>query len=285
MTAPRLRDLLTSGAARLRNVGIDTPDLDAALLLGYVLGFDRAALYAHVLDDAPTGVPEAFAALIVRRLHREPVAYLTGTKEFMGLTFAVSPSVLVPRPETELLVEWARQRIAARTDSTQVVDVGTGSGAIAVALAAMTPSACLYASDISRETLAIARRNARRHDVAGRIAFVRGDLLSWLGKPVGMILANLPYLTDTQTDSADLHAEPRGALAGGGADGFALYRALIPQVPARLAPGGAFAFEIDPAQAEIAASLCKAVFPMAAIAVHADLAGHARFVTVETEPA
>jgi release factor glutamine methyltransferase len=284
MTALRLRDLFTSGAARLRNAGIETPELDAALLLGYLLGLDRAALYGHMLDAAPTGVPDAFDALIERRLCREPVAYLTGTKEFMGLTFAVSPSVLVPRPETELLVEWAMQRVATRGGSTRVVDVGTGSGAIAVALTAMALSARLIASDISLEALAIARENAVRHGVEGRVAFVRGDLLSWLGQPVEMIVANLPYLTDAQTDDAGLRAEPRGALAGGGDDGFALYRALIPQVPARLTPGRAFAFEIDPAQAEIAAALCKTVFPMAAIAVHADLAGHARFVTVETIP-
>ncbi len=281
MTTPRLRDLMARGVAALRQGGMETPELDAALLLGHLLGLDRATLYAHILDAAPSGVSDAFDALIARRLHGAPVAYLTGRKEFMGLTFAVGPSVLVPRPETELLVEWALHRIAARAGCTRIVDVGTGSGAIAVALAAMTPSAHLFASDISRKTLTIARCNARRHDVAGRIAFVCGDLLSWLGRPVEIILANLPYLTDAQADAAELRAEPRGALAGWGEDGFGLYRALIPQVPARLAPGGAFAFEIDPSQAEIATALCNATFPAAAVALHADLAGHARFVTVE----
>ena len=282
MTAPRLRDLMVRGVAALRHGGIETPELDAALLLGHLLGLDRAALYAHLLDAAPSDVSAAFDALIARRLHRESVAYLTGTKEFMGLTFAVGPSVLVPRPETELLVEWALRRTAARAGITRGVDVGTGSGAIAVALAAMMPSTHLFASDISRKALAIARSNAHRHDVAERVNFVRGDLLSWLGQPVAMILANLPYLTDAQSDAADLHAEPRGALAGGGADGFDLYRALIPQVPARLMPGGAFAFEIDPSQAETATALCGTTFSAATIALHADLAGHTRFVTVET---
>lgn len=282
MTTPRLRDLIARGVAALRQGGIETPELDAALLLGHLLGLNRAALYANMLDAAPTGVPAAFDTLIERRLHREPVAYLTGTKEFMGLTFAVTPSVLVPRPETELLVEWTMQRIAARAASTRVVDVGTGSGAIAVSLAAMTATTRVFASDISVAALAIARGNAARQHVEGRVAFVCGDLLSWLGQPVEMILANLPYLTDAQADAPDIHAEPRSALAAGGEDGFDLYRALIPQAPPRLAPGGAFAFEIDPSQAESALALCAITFPRAVIESHPDLAGHARFVTVET---
>jgi release factor glutamine methyltransferase len=281
VTAPRLRDLMARGTAALRSVGIETPELDAALLLGSLLGLDRAALYARLHDDAPSDIPAAFDALIERRLRGEPVAYLTGTKEFMGLAFAVNATVLVPRPETELLVEWAVRRLRARPAGARVVDVGTGSGAIAVALASLSPRARVFASDISLETITIARSNARRHNVAGRVAFVRGDLLAWLGQPVEMILANLPYLTDVRTDAADLRAEPRGALAGGGGDGFDLYRALIPQVPARLVPGGAFAFEIDPSQAETARARCAETFPSASVAIHHDLAGLVRFVTVE----
>ncbi len=282
MTAPRLRDLLTSGANRLRDAGIETPELDAALLLGFLLGLDRAALYARTLDDAQSESSLAFDALIERRLHREPVAYLTGTKEFMGMTFTVNDAVLVPRPETELLVEWAVRRLGTRADNARIVDVGTGSGVIAVALASEMPSARLFASDISRVALNVVRINARQHSVVGRIACVCGDLVSWLGQPVEMILANLPYLTDTQANAADLRTEPRGALAGGGGDGFGLYRTLIPQVPARLLPGGAFAFEIDPSQTETATAICIEMFPSAVVAIHRDLAGLARFVTVET---
>ncbi len=282
MTAPRLRDLLTSGASWLRGAGIETPELDAALLLGCLIGLDRAALYAHIVDEAPPGVLAAFDALIERRLRREPVAYLTGMKEFMGLMFTVNDAVLVPRPETELLVEWAARWLGTRADRARIVDVGTGSGTIAVTLTSMMPSVHVVASDISQKALTVARMNARQHGVAGRVACVCGDLVSWLGQPVAMILANLPYLTDTQTNAADLRAEPRGALAGGGGDGFNLYRTLIPQVPARLLPGGAFAFEIDPSQAEIAVALCDATFSSAVIAVHHDLAGFARFITVET---
>ncbi|MHB8645491.1 MAG: peptide chain release factor N(5)-glutamine methyltransferase [Thermomicrobiales bacterium] len=283
MTTPRLRDLMTRGAIALRGGGIETPELDAALLLGHLLRLDRAALYAHSLDAAPPDLSIAFDALIERRLRREPVAYLTGTKEFMGLPFAVNPAVLVPRPETELLVEWAVRWLNKRTDRARVVDVGTGSGAIAVALASEISSVSVLASDISLEALHVARCNARRHAVAGRIAFVCGDLLHWLGQPADLILANLPYLTDAQTDAEELAAEPCNALAGGDTDGFALYRRLLPQAAARLMPGGALAFEIDPSQTDVARTLASASFPGARIAVHGDLAGLARFVTVETD--
>lgn len=282
VTALRLRDCMTRGAAALRQGGIETPELDAALLLGFLLGLDRAALYARMLDPAPPDVSTAFDVLIERRLRREPVAYLTGTKEFMGLTFTVNDAVLVPRPETELLVEWAARRLGMRADSARIVDVGTGSGAIAVSLATMVPHARLFASDISLKALSVARLNARQHGVVGRVACVCGNLISWLGQPVEMILANLPYLADKQANAADLRAEPRGALTGGGGDGFGLYRILIPQAPARLVIGGAFAFEIDPSQVESAVALCKSTFPLAMIAVLCDLAGLARFITVET---
>lgn len=273
---------MARGVAALRDGGIERPELDASLLLGSLLGIERAALYARMLDPAPPSVPASFDALIARRLHREPVAYIVGTKEFMGLTFTVNHAVLVPRPETELLVAWAARWLGARSERVPVVEVGTGSGAIAVSLASLIPQVHIVVSDISLEALRIARGNARRHAVIGRVSFVRGDLLSWLGQPVAMILANLPYLTDAQADAADLRAEPRDALAGGGGDGFGLYRTLIPQVPARLVPGGAFAFEIDPSQAEIATALCTETFASASVAIHPDLAGFARFVTVET---
>ncbi len=267
---------------RLRQGGIETPELDAALLLGHLLGFGRAALYTRLLDPAPPDVAPAFDALIERRLRLESVAYLIGKKEFMGLPFAVNPAVLVPRPETELLVEWAQRWLDAHPRPARVVDIGTGSGAIAVALASTRSQAHIFASDVSLKALFVARSNAQRNDVAERVAFVCGDLASWLGQPVEIILANLPYLTDAQTDAPDISMEPRDALVGGGGDGFDRYRILIPQVPTRLVAGGAFAFEIDPSQATIARALCEATFALASVAAHPDLAGLPRFVTVET---
>jgi release factor glutamine methyltransferase len=279
--APRVRDLLARGAAQLRASGIDTPELDAAVLLAHLLGINRAALYARGLDPIPKELHSTFASLLAERARGVPVAYLTGTKEFMSLPFRVTPAVLVPRPETELLVEWAVAWLATRHQHTTVVEVGTGSGAIGVSVAKLAPGATMIASDISVAALFVAMENAREHGITERMCFVCGDLLTWLGRPVGLLLANLPYLTDAQAGSHELAAEPRIALAGGDSDGFRLYRALLAQAVNRLNRGGALAFEIDPSQAEIARLLCLATFPSATVTVHNDLAGLARFVTVE----
>ncbi len=276
-----LRELLATGVARLRAAGIDSAEMDASLLLADMQAISRAALYARLPEDAPAAVAVAYERAIVRRANGEPVAYIVGRKEFFGLDFAVSPAVLVPRPETEPLVQWAIDWLQERVLPARVVDVGTGSGAIAVAVAHTVGTAHVFAADISLEAVRVARRNARAHGVGARIGFVSGNLLSWLGQPADLVLANLPYLTGAQMDEPSIAAEPLLALAGGDADGFGLYRRLIPQVAERLMPGGAFAFEIDPAQAEIAVASCQSAFPNAAIAVHDDLAGCARFVTVE----
>jgi release factor glutamine methyltransferase len=279
--APRVRDLLASGVAELRASGIDTPELDAAVLLAHLLDMSRAALYARVLDPIPQELHGTFASLLTERARGVPVAYLTGTKEFMGLPFLVTPDVLVPRPETELLAEWAVTWLATHPNRSTVVEVGTGSGAIGVSVAKLAPGAKVVVSDISLEALSVARQNARTHGVADRIHFVCSDLLTWLGRPVDLLLANLPYLTDVQADSHELAAEPRIALAGGDGDGFGLYRVLLAQAVNRVTQAGALAFEIDPSQADIARRLCAETFRGAAVTVHDDLAGLARFVTVE----
>lgn len=281
---PTIRDLLARGATSLRTAGIETPELDASVLLGHFLGVNRAALYARALDLAPPDIDEAFGEAIARRMGGVPVAYITGTKEFLGLSFAVTTATLVPRPETELLVMWAITWLGVRRGTAKrVVDIGTGSGAIGVSLAHIT-GRVVIASDVSLAALRVARENASANGVRDRVRFVCGNLLSWLGVPVDLVLANLPYLTDVQADDPGLASEPRSALAGGDADGFALYRALIPQVATRLLPGGAFAFEIDPAQAAVARSLCESAIPGARTTIHRDLAGLDRFVTVETAP-
>lgn len=276
-----LRELLMTGTERLRETAPETSLLDASLLLAHVLRVSRAALYARLTEDVPAGIAEAFTQAIARRAAGDSVAYLTGHKEFFGLDFAVSPAVLVPRPETELLVQWAVDWLRARVLPARVVDVGTGSGAIAVTLARMVTTASVYASDISSEALFVARSNAHRYCIGQQIGFVRGDLLSWLGQPADLMLANLPYLAEAQMCEPSIAAEPRLALIGGDGDGFGLYRRLIPQVAERLMPGGAFVFEIDPAQQAVAVAACDEWFQSAAIRLHGDLAGHARFVTVE----
>jgi release factor glutamine methyltransferase len=276
-----LREALMAAAAHLRAAGIESADLDAALLLAHILRVNRAALYARLADPLPVDVGPALSHAIARRIAGESVAYIVGHKEFYGLDFVVTPAVLVPRPETELLVQWAIDWLRDRVLPARVVDVGTGSGAIAVAVAHTVQTAHVFACDISLKALEIARRNAQGHVRADRVGFICGDLLTWLGQPADLVLANLPYLTDTQMAEPSIAAEPSLALVGGDADGFGLYRRLIPQVGARLMPGGAFAFEIDPAQADIVVVTCHDAFPHATVAVYDDLAGHARFVTVE----
>lgn len=275
------RALLVTGRERLERAGIETAPLDAAVLLAYVAGLTRTALYARLPEDVDSASRTRYDAMIAERERGIPVAYLVGEKEFFGLTFTVTPATLVPRPETELLVQWAIDWLTTHPNAQLAVDVGTGSGAIAVSLAHHVPGIAIVATDVSAVALRVARGNAIRHGVAGRVAFVQGDLLLWLRQSESLVIANLPYLTDTQADDAGIAAEPRTALAGGDEDGFALYRQLILQVAQRLTVDGAFAFEIDPAQATVARNACTNTFPNAEITVHQDLAGLSRFISVE----
>ncbi len=224
------RELLAAGRAQLAAAAIETAALDAAVLLAHAAGLTRTALYARLPEDASPTATGIYETLLAARAGGMPVAYLLGEKEFLGLMFAVTPATLVPRPETELLVEWAVQWLTLHPDAQKAMDVGTGSGAIAVSLAHHVPGLMVAATDVSAAALRVARANASRHGVADRVTFVRGDLLAWLRRPVPLVLANLPYLTDIQADDMGIAAEPRTALAGGEADGFALYRRLIPQV-------------------------------------------------------
>ncbi len=275
-----IRAALNAAAARLRAAGADSPRLDAEVLLRHLLGWDRARLYVALPDPLDHGAAERFDALVARRAAGEPVAYLTGRREFMGQPFAVGPGVLVPRPETEGLVEWivARVRAQPRRAAVRIADVGTGSGAIALALALALPAARVVATDRSAAALAYARRNRAALGLAGRVALVRGDLLGPVG-PVDAIAANLPYLRPDQLH-AGIAREPREALVAG-PDGLDLYRALLPQAAALLRAPGLLAAEIDPSQAAAMVALCRAAFPAAAVGVARDLAGLDRFVTVE----
>jgi release factor glutamine methyltransferase len=277
---PTIREVLTEGVATLRAVAVESPRLDAEVLLRAVLGWDRAHLYAGLTDPVAESALGAYRALIARRAAGEPVAYLTGEREFMGQPFVVGPGVLVPRPETECLVEWlvARVRAASRWDTGLVaVDVGTGSGAIALALALALPQARVVAVDRSPAAMAYARENRRRLALARRVALVQGDLLG----PVvaaDVIAANLPYLRPDQLH-AGIDREPAEALVSG-TDGLDAYRALLPQAAIVLRSPGLFVAEIDPSQAEAMADLCRDAFPGAVVTVERDLAGRERFVTV-----
>jgi release factor glutamine methyltransferase len=257
---------------------IGTARLDAELLVGHALGMSRTQLLANLREPIPDAQIPAVDALADRRLGGEPVVFILGRKEFLGHDFIVNPSVLTPRPETELLVEWAIRWLSQRPDAS-VIDVGTGSGAIAIGVALSTPpTVSTSAIDVSEDALAVARANADRL-CPGRISFRTGDLLADVQGPIDLVLANLPYLRPDQIDgNRDLVAEPRLALDGG-QQGLELIDRLIGQLPGKLAASGAAALEIDPTQSAAVADRLAAALPGAAIAVHRDLAGLDRFVT------
>lgn len=277
---PALRALLAESAARLATGQVETPRLDAEVLLRFLLDWDRARLFRDLAEQAPAGTRVSYAALIARRLAGEPVAYITGSREFMGLSLWVGPGVLSPRPETECLVEWLVAQLAAwppALAAPRIVDVGAGSGAIALAVARFLPRARVVAIERSGAALPYTTTNRERLGLASRVLVARGDLLAPVGR-VDAIAANLPYLRPEQLH-AGLAWEPEEALVGG-PDGLAGYRALVPQAAARLAVPGLFAAEIDPAQVAPMLALCRDAFPDAAVEAHRDLAGLPRFVTV-----
>lgn len=275
-----IRDTLAVAAARLREAGVESPRLDAEVLLRQLLGWDRVRLFARLADPLPPAVGPGYERAIARRIAGEPVAYLVGHREFMGLPLRVGPGVLVPRPETEELVEWIVARVRAvppRWAVPRIVDVGTGSGAIALALATLLPTARILGVECSPDALAYARANRDLLGLRGRVALVRGDLLGPIGA-VDVIAANLPYLRPDQIH-AGIAREPVEALVSG-TDGLDLYRALLVQASGVLRSPGLLIAEIDPSQAATMVALCRAACPAATIAVERDLAGIERFVTL-----
>lgn len=276
-------DWLREATARLSAVGIEEARLDAELLLAHSLGLTRSVLLAHPERPLSRADLEALSALLHRRTAREPLPYLTGQREFFGLNFAVDPRVLIPRPETELLVERALALASDRTSPSPLLlaDIGTGSGCIAVALAAHLPRATIYASDVSADALAVAQGNAARHGVASRIRFYQGDLLSALPEPVQIIVANLPYISEREwpTLPPEVRWEPRVALDGG-PDGLDLVRRLLAQAPSYLAADGALLLEIGTGQGKTAVHLARAAFPQAEMSLLHDGGGRARVVQI-----
>lgn len=227
--------------------------LDADVLLAHALGVTKEALYADPEATVPADLVTAFETMVERRARGEPVAYLRGWKEFYGLRFAVDPRVLVPRPETETIVDAIRS-----SGARLVADVGTGSGAIAIALAVSDPGLRVIATDLSADALAVARANVEAHGVAGRVELRQGDLYEPIRERVDAIAANLPYLTDASVEEwtgerASLAFEPRMAVLAG-ADGLALLRRAISGLPRVLRPGGTAYFECDPPQARALAA-------------------------------
>jgi release factor glutamine methyltransferase len=242
-----LRDFLIQGQDKL-SLGPhpDRAKQDAEHLLRHLEGFSRAWIVANPDAELNASTWNSYCALLQRRFQGEPIQYITGEAEFLGLPFAVTRDVLIPRPETEHLVEEVL-RLAQGIDHLRIADIGTGSGAIAVALAHSLPQARITATDLSPQALAIAQGNAERNQVADRIAFLEGDLLTPLaGQTFQIIASNPPYipLTDLDTLSVEVRDyEPHQALFAG-RDGLDIYKRLIPDARQLLAPGGWLATEI-----------------------------------------
>jgi release factor glutamine methyltransferase len=265
-------------AARFTERGLASPRLDAEILVAHALALPRVQLYVQF--DRPLTQAELadIRALIKRRQAGESVAYLVGKKEFWGIDFAVDARVLVPRPDTETLIEEARERLAG-VESPRIADVGTGSGAIALTLAKLFPSAAVVAVDVSPAALEVARGNAERLGLA--VTFLEGDLDGPLAPhaPFSLIAANLPYIptADMAALPADVKSEPALALDGG-ADGLVLVRRLVGAAPALLAPGGALVLEIGAGQAAATAELLGAA-GFSDVRVRRDLGGIDRVVS------
>ena len=275
-------------AERLIVAGIEPDEarLEAEVLLRYVLGLDRAAFLARQHEFLPSHTVPRLDALLDRRLAREPLAYITGERSFFGLDFVVDQRVLVPRPETEGLVERAIQ-IASRAPGRQVrvADVGTGSGCIAVALALRLPAARVVATDCSLDALAVARLNAQRHGVEDRIDFVHCDLLRGVRERLDIIVANPPYIASDEIGRLApeiARFEPQQALDGG-ADGLAVIRRLFQQAPPHLTDRGSIVLEIGSGQGESILALAHEALTAARVTIENDLAGLERYVTVQSQ--
>lgn len=277
MTVAQALDLATS---RLRAAGVTEAALDAELLLRHVAGWDRASILTRGGEDLPPGDEARYFGLVGARASRRPLQHLTGTQAFWVHEFTVGPQVLIPRPETELLVE-AALGVLPRRGAPRVIDIGTGSGCIGLSLAAERPDATVVATDLSAPALAVARENAARLGVAGRVRFVRGDLLDPFRAlaTFDLVVSNPPYVRDAEW--RDLAPEvrdhdPRSALVP--PEGVeALYGRLLAGAARVLRPGGAVAMEVGAGQAAAISALCaRAGFAPATTL--ADLSGIPRVV-------
>jgi release factor glutamine methyltransferase len=298
-----IRAALKSGIAKLRDVHVLSYTLAAELLLLHVLGRNRTWIYAHPEDEIPAADADCYFALINRRANGEPTQHLTGKQEFWGLEFEITPDVLIPRPETEHVIEVALDRLAVREvragrprkndgAGLQIADIGTGSGCIAIALAKELPAATIYATDISSVALAVARRNATRHSVVDRIPFVECNLLDALldsslatrNSPLlfDLIVSNPPYIG--RREAATLmrevrEHEPEIALYGG-EEGYELYADLIAQAAAHLKPGGILVLELGHNSLPAVQPLLGAA-NWTNVGVTKDLAGIPRIIAAE----
>lgn len=274
-----LKQALSLAREKLASGNIEDAPLESELLLRHVLGIDRARLYLDLESELYSEKYGEYLELIERRLNGEPTAYITHSREFYRLDFYVDSRVLIPRPETELLVERAIDLIKENS-YTKVADIGTGSGAIAVSIAVNLPEATVYATDISAPALEVALDNCRRHGVEGRITLMEGDMLEPVREECDLIVANLPYIRESELREVNTAGfEPVAALDGG-ADGLDKIRRLCGQASGKLRPGGAILLEIGQGQDEEILTCIRENMPSAVSAVYQDYAGIERVVQV-----
>ncbi|HET9849169.1 MAG TPA: peptide chain release factor N(5)-glutamine methyltransferase [Candidatus Dormibacteraeota bacterium] len=276
-----VRNALIDARSALKDARIWSGWLDAEVLLAHVMSQERSWLHAHPEHPLTATQRRRFRDLVSRRGAYAPVAYLIGEREFYGHTLRVSPAVLIPRPDTELLVEQAIAWLRDHPHARRVIDLGTGSGAIAIVIARGAPSVRVVAIDTDPRALRLAAVNVAEQRVAARVRLKRGDLLRG-ASPADLITANLPYLSAAQLRSGgpELEYEPRRALDGG-KDGLDVIRRAIEQAPAVIRPGGCLLFECDPRQARRIEQLAQKTWPSPTVTIHKDLAGRDRVVRIE----
>ncbi|HYY90139.1 MAG TPA: peptide chain release factor N(5)-glutamine methyltransferase [Chloroflexota bacterium] len=276
--------LLDLATRRLKAAGSSSPRLDAELLLQHVTGWSREQLLAHPDRPASSAQQRAFEALVDRRARAEPIAYLLGQREFYGRLFKTDRRALIPRPETELLVDIGREvvlRCRAQEREPRVVEVGTGSGAVAISLAAETGTV-VVATELSWPALSLARENAHRLGQASRVRFVQSDLLAGVAAPLDIVLANLPYVPSGRSLPRDIADYEPGVAVFAGPMGIELLERLLQQARPFLAPGGQLALELDErAQADHLAAVARRLYPDAEVTVRPDAGGYDRALQVK----
>lgn len=280
-----LLEVLRGSAAYLARAGVQRHRLEAEILMAHILGLARLDLYLQF--ERPLREPELtdLRSLLKRRARGAPVAYLIGEREFFGLHFSVREGVLIPRPESELVVELALAHLAARDGPILGADLGTGSGCLGIAIAVRTPSARVDAVDISETAVQVARSNSVQLGVSDRVKVIQG----WWGRPLDgrgpydLIVSNPPYVTSAELVALDPGVrdfEPKLAL-NAGRDGLAPYRELLVELPKLAAPGATVLLEVDPRRAAAIASLAAQIWPSAEPTLHRDLSGRERVLEVD----
>ena len=281
-----LRTVIQDTHRKLESANIPDARLEAEVLVMNVMRMARQSIFAEQEADVSAQQQADLDELLERRFSREPLAYILGQREFYGISVMVTPAVLIPRPETEGLVEHALFMALMGMESTEltIADVGTGSGAIAINLAIHLPAAKIFAVDLTDEVLDVASYNIRAHGVSDRVSLAIGDLLDAVPEPVDLIVANLPYIPTDRMPTLQPEVQKEPALAlDGGPDGLDLVRRLLTQAEDKLKDHGIILLELDPEQVPVVQDLASKLFPEGATSVEQDLAGLDRILAIHRQ--